>query len=351
MTNNRMERTEQVRMLTYRHEPDIPAVVRRRAKRTAAYCRVSTLQEEQDLSFETQRDYYLKLIEGSPYMIPAGIYADQGFSGLQSHGRREFQRMIEDCEKGKIDQILVKSLSRFSRNAAECVTYLQRLKTLGVAVQFEKEGLSSFDHEAELLLSIYASIAQHESCVLSQNVSWTKRYSAAMGRPCQGACYGYRIERGPGNKSGTWKIDEEEAKRIRLMFDLAVSAHTYGEIIQALNEYEIAHGGKPFWTYWRVSAALKREAYRGDLLTNKTVVLDYTRKKAVKNTGFVDQYYLEKHHEAIVAQAIYDKVQKYLKIHLLSARHRKLRAKWFQKQAVKRGKKRKGKVNAIREGE
>lgn len=263
-------------------------------------------------------------------MVPAGIYADQGFSGLQSSQRKEFMRMIGDCEDGKIDQILVKSISRFSRNAAECIGYLQRLKGMGIAVQFEKEGMSSFDREAGLLLSIYASIAQNESCVLSQSVCWSKRHSAALGKPSQRTCYGFRLARSPDGKNKLWKIVPEEAERIRLMFDLAGSAHSFQEIVRALNELEIASGSEPFWTYGRVRAALMREAYRGDLLTNKTVVLDYARKRAVRNEGFVDQFYIVGHHEPIVDAVVFHRVQEYLKGDLLDGRNKKQRSQWLK---------------------
>ena len=329
MTNQYQTADKRVVNQTLHYEPPLPNAARGGIKRTAAYCRVSTLQEEQELSFETQRDYYLNKIEKAPDMILAGIYADQGFSGLQSKDRREFQRMMRDCEAGKIDLILVKSLSRFSRNAAECIGYLQRLKELGIAVAFEKEGLNSFDREAELLLLIYASIAQNESCVLSQSVCWAKRHSAELGRPAQKTCYGYRIDKSNGGDK-TWRICEPEAQRIRFMFDLASKACTFSEIIRALNDYEVSCGGEPDWTYGRVSAALRREAYRGDLLTNKTVVLDYASKRPVKNTGIIDQFYIEGHHEPIVDAEVYEKVQTYLKANLLSGRHKRQRRRWFE---------------------
>ena len=314
---------------TFHYEPAAQSGKNGGKKRAAAYCRVSTLAEEQELSFDTQRDYYTDLIGRDPEMILVGIYGDQGFSGLQSKQRREFQRMLADCEAGKIDVIFVKSLSRFSRNTVECMDYLQRLRDLGIAVFFEKEGMNSLDLQAQMALSIYASIAQNESCSLSENTRWARRQRAEMGDPVQKCCYGYRAVRQTGEIRRKWVIQEDEARRIRLMFALAHQGYSFMEIQKELNQYEAQQRSGVVWTSDRVRGALKREAYRGDILTDKMVTLDYLKKKVVKNTGQVDQFYIEQHHDPIVEPAVYDEVQEYLREGLLNGRNSQMRKNWF----------------------
>ena len=315
---------------TYHYEPAALPANSTGRKRVAAYCRVSTLAEEQELSFDTQREYYSDIIGRDPNMILVGIYGDQGFSGLQSKQRKEFQRMLADCEAGKIDVIMVKSVSRFSRNTVECMEYLQRLQELGIAVMFEKEGLNSLDHQAQMILSIYVSIAQNESCSLSQNIRWARQQQAEMGDPALRSCYGYRIVKQKGDIRRKWVIQEEEARRIRLIFNWALQGYTYSEITNKLNRYEAHQNSDEHWTRGRIVCALKREAYRGDILTDKTVTLDYLTKKVVRNTGMVDQYYIEQHHDPIVDPAVFDEVQEYIKRGYLNGRNRLIREVWFK---------------------
>ena len=289
MTRQKHSNELKNRMETFHYEPPKSVAHSDKVERVAAYCRVSTLYEEQELSFETQREFYKNLILNDPSKTLVGIYADQGFSGLDASKRKEFQRMMADCEAGKIDVILVKSISRFSRNTVECMEYLQKLKKNGIGVIFEKEGLNSLDSRMEMILSIYATMAQTESSSTSENLRWAKQRRAEMGDPVRYACYGYRAYTNPVDKRRYWKIHEEEAKRIRLMFDMAYKGYSTVEITEKLNEYENANGSKP-WSYGRVRDTLQNEAYRGDILTHKYVSLDYLNRKLVRNKGLVDQY-------------------------------------------------------------
>ena len=139
--------------------------------RTAAYCRVSTDKEEQEGSYELQFEYYNKLIINNPFMQLVGIYGDKGKSGLSAQNRPGLQKLLKDCRAGKIDLILTKSLSRFSRNMAECVEMIRELRSLSVNVQFEKENLNSNDTKSDLILDIYAAIAQEESHSIVRTLS------------------------------------------------------------------------------------------------------------------------------------------------------------------------------------
>ena len=187
-------------------------------RRAAAYCRVSTLTEEQELSFDAQRSFYTEMISRDPSLTLVGIYADQGFSGLNMSRRKEFQRMLADCEAGLIDVIFVKSVSRFSRNAADGLAVLKRLNALGIQVLFEKEGLDSSNPATEMILNIYATMAQNESCSLSENIRWTQAHNAQMGNPTRNVCFGYRVEKKKGDPFRYWVIQEEEASNSFALF-------------------------------------------------------------------------------------------------------------------------------------
>ena len=155
-----------------------PTIVEQKEKkefgqmRVAAYCRVSTKQEEQLNSYEVQKRYYLEKINGNPDWKLAGIYADEGLSGTQAAKRDDFLRMIKDCEKGKIDYIITKSVARFARNTVDALKYVRKLKALGIGVYFEEQCLDSLKSESELALGIYSVLAQAESENISANVRW-----------------------------------------------------------------------------------------------------------------------------------------------------------------------------------
>ena len=135
--------------------------------RVAAYCRVSTTSDTQDGSFEVQCEYYEKLIRSDPNMEFVGVYGDHGKSGRAMRGRKELNRLIKDCEAGKIDLVLTKSISRFARNMLECVEAIRHLKECSVTVRFEKENLDTETMGGELMLGILAIIAQEESNSIS----------------------------------------------------------------------------------------------------------------------------------------------------------------------------------------
>ena len=152
-----------------------------RQLRVAAYCRVSTDDEEQLTSYEAQQTYYTDKIMTNPQWTMAGIFADEGITGTSAQKRPEFQRMIRKCRQKKIDLVLVKSISRFARNTVDCLNYIRALRTLGIAVIFEKENLNSISWESEFLLTLYGAFAQSESESISKNVSWGKRQAMKGG--------------------------------------------------------------------------------------------------------------------------------------------------------------------------
>ena len=150
--------------------------------RVAAYCRVSTKQEEQLNSYEVQVKHYTERIQSEPKWTLVGIYADKGITGTSIKKRDEFNRMIKKCKQGKIDMIITKSIARFAQNTVDCLTHTRMLKYLGVDVYFEEQGIHSTDPGAEFYITIYGSIAQSESENISTNVKWGKAQSARDGK-------------------------------------------------------------------------------------------------------------------------------------------------------------------------
>lgn len=277
------------------------------ARRVAAYCRVSTLAEEQALSFETQCAYYARLIDDDPTMMLAGVYGDRGGSGLTVKKRPAFQRMMEDCLDGKIDLVLTKSVSRFARNLSDCVRCVRLLREKGVPVLFEKEGIDSADPGGELILSVLASLAQQEVHAMSESVRWSFDCRNAGGQPARAARYGYRRD------GSAWRVREPQAERVRLAFRMAAAGARYRDIRDALNGMESEAGTGERWTPYRVRAMLGSEVYAGDLLTNQWFTADYLTQRAARNRGDRPQYYLEGHHEAIIDRETFQAVSERLR--------------------------------------
>ena len=293
-------------------------------KRTAAYCRVSTTSDTQDGSFETQCEHYEKLIRESPDMEFVGVYGDHGKSGRSMRGRKELNRLIEDCEAGRIDLVLTKSISRFARNMLECVETIRHLKECGVTVRFEKEGLDTETMGGELMLGILATIAQEESNSISQNMNWSRQKHVEKGQPWDAARYGF-VSVG---KEHRWEVVEHEAEVVRQAFYMAGMCHTYQEITDELNRMESEGGNGRVWTNPTVVNLLRSEVYIGNYLSRKhcRIVDENGVAKRVKNTGQADQILIEGHHEALVSTELYDAVQELLDRTTLGGNRRKFSA-------------------------
>lgn len=279
--------------------------------RTCAYCRVSTASDTQDGSFEVQCEYYERLISSDPEMEFVGVYGDHGKSGRKMYNRTELNRMIKDCEDGKIDLILTKSISRFARNMADCVETVRHLKELGVRVLFEKENLDTDTMTGELILGILATIAQEESISLSQNQAWSRMKHLERGETWSPPRYGYTSD----GKNHGWVIVPNQAEVVRMAFYMAATCHTYAEIRDEMNRMEREEGSEKVWTKPIVALLLRSENYVGDFLSNKecTIIDSNGKEKRVKNKGFVDQILIEGHHPAIVSHELFDIVQELIK--------------------------------------
>lgn len=283
--------------------------------RAAAYARTSTDQEIQEGSFELQVKHFREMIEADPRLELVDVYGDLGKSGRNAETRPEFQRMLSDCEAGKIDVIYTKSVSRFARNIADLVEVLQRLRELGIRVVFEKEGLDSTKRQAEYLLHILGIVAEEESRSFGENVRLGLAMRAATGHPVGRTPYGYkRID-----KDANWEIVGDEAKRVRLAFRLAGSGTCYPDIRKALNELEESEGTGADWGRERLRRLLRNEAYKGDVLTGKSYVVHGKTKQQRRNKGEREQFYLEKHHDPIVTPELFDRVQNLMDLGLLNS--------------------------------
>ncbi len=285
--------------------------------RTAVYCRVSTASDLQDGSYEAQIRYYRQLVEEHPGLVLEGIYGDLGKSGRYMENRPGFLEMLLACEEGRVDLILTKSVSRFARNMADCVSVVRRLGELGVTVHFEKEGFTAGSSSGELLLGILAAIAQEESVSLSQNIRWAKARRNAMGRPSEPVSYGYRRLK-PGWE---WAVEEQEARRVRLAFQMACSGCDYGEIRTALQEMEEREQTGKRWRQTPVTYMLTNVSYTGDYLTNKSCLITGRKGgRQVQNEGLADQYLIRDHHPPLVSRRVFQLTGELVRRRLLYTR-------------------------------
>ena len=275
--------------------------------RVAAYCRVSTEQEEQENSFRNQVDYYTRYISEHPEYELAGIYADEGISGTNTKKREEFKRMIADCEAHKIDMVITKSISRFARNTQDCLENYRKLKNLGVVVVFEKENIRSTETTGELLLTILSSLAQDESRNISENCKWGIRSKFQKGIPHINTCRFMGFDK---LSDGRMVVNEEEAKLVRRVFEEFLEGFSCSTIAARLNEEGIPGvSGEPKWISPTIEGMLKNEKYMGDSLLQKHITVDFLTKKQIRNDGSVAQYYVKDSHEAIISRDDWNAVQ------------------------------------------
>ena len=278
--------------------------------RVAAYCRVSTEQEEQQNSYQVQIAYYTDLINRKKKWTLAGIFADEGISGTQTKKRTEFNRMIRMCRNKKIDLVITKSISRFARNTVDCLEYVRQLKDLGIGVIFEKENINTMTMTSEFMIALYGSFAQAESESISKNVSWGKEKAYREGKVQFQYKYLLGYKKGADGKP---EIVPEEAETVKLIFNMYLDGYTLLNIADTL----MAQGrrtatGKNIWSKGEVQRILKNEKYVGDALLQKTFTSDCITHKVVKNNGERPMYLVTDHHAPIVDRDTYNRVQQEL---------------------------------------
>ncbi len=225
----------------------------------AAYCRVSSGSEDQLASYWNQVTFYTDHIGQNPDWELADIYADEGLTGTRADTREDFQRMLRDCARGKIDRILVKSISRFARNTRDCLAAVRQLRLMGVSVYFEKEKIDTAGLGGEMLLSMYSASAQQESVSISDNLRWSYKRRMESGDfiTCR-APYGYKLSK------GMLEIYEPEAEVVRRIFREYLSGKGKQQIIDGLNTDGVTKDC--IWRANYISMILANEKYAGDVL-------------------------------------------------------------------------------------
>lgn len=282
-----------------------PISMQGRKRRVGVYVRVSTDSEDQQNSYASQISYYTTLIEKHADWELVDVYADEGVTGTKLDRRDDFLRLMRDARRGKLDAVLVKSVSRFARNTRDCLDSLRELKLLGVSVQFDKESLNTETLTTELMVSVSGSLAQEESVSMSQNMRWSYQKRMQSGRfiTCN-APFGYRLH----GKEMT--ICEKEAEIVRWMFESYLAGMNTLEIAEAVTATGIPTSeGTPYWGKNAVSYILHNEKYAGDSLGQKSFTAEPFPFRALDNHGEKPQYYAEGTHPAIVDRDTFERVQ------------------------------------------
>ena len=283
-----------------------PSVHSAATLRVAAYCRVSSDSIDQLESYAAQLDYYDQLIKSTPSWELIDLYADEGLTGTKADTREDFQRLLRDCRKGLIDKMLVKSISRFARNARDCLAAVRELKSLGVSVFFEAQNIDTGSMGGEMMLAYYGAQAQQESMSISNNMRWSYQRRMKSGEfiTCR-APYGYTLTK------GQFTIDKDEAPIVRRIFEEYLS----GTGVTAIAERLIAErvpkeGGR--WTEASVFSILKNEKHAGNVLLQKRYTEDEFPFRKAWNKGERTMYYIENSHTPIISNDEFNRAQRLL---------------------------------------
>ncbi len=279
-------------------------------KRVAAYCRVSTDSEEQLTSYQNQVRVYTEMIAANKEWEFAGLYADEGISGTRADKRPEFQRMIRDCQNGKIDYIITKSVSRFARNTVECLEYVRSLKAQGIGIFFEEQNIDTLKNESELYLVIYAGFAQSESESISKHITWTYRKKFEEGK------VSFQYKNFLGYRKGADSQPEvvpEEAAIVERIYEMFLAGQPVKMIVQTLQAEKIEIPGKNLsFSKNMIMNILRNEKYCGDCILQKTVTVDCISKTRKANQGEAPMYIVENNHPAIISREVFNRAQEEL---------------------------------------
>ena len=275
--------------------------------RVAAYCRVSTDDEDQIKSYNSMVKYYTELIKNNNQWVFAGVYADKAITGTKVDKREDFQRLIQDCMDGKIDMVIAKSLPRFARNTLDTLKYVRMLKEKGIAVYFEVEKINTMK-DGEFLMTILSSVAQQEventSAYVKKGLKMKMKRGELIGF---NGCLGYDYH--PEDKSLT--VNEYEAETVRMIYDLYLQGYGTTTIAHRLTELGRRNKkGEVIWHTHGVMGIIKNEKYKGDVLLGKTFTTDPISKRRLANMGEQDQFYIRDHHESIVSREVWDEAER-----------------------------------------
>jgi site-specific DNA recombinase len=274
-------------------------------KRVAAYCRVSTDHEAQLESLENQMEAFrFRAAQRGDWDL-VNVYADEGLSGTSMKGRTKFLEMIDDCEAGKIDYIITKSISRFARNTVDTLTMVRKLQGWGVQLFFEKEGIDTADSLSELVLTIMASFAQEESRSISENVKWGIRKRFEAGNEVKVPLYGFY------HKEDELFIPEpEEAKVVQEVFERYVHGEMPLSIIKDMSERGIKPPAGDCWKRLQIDRMITNEKYIGDVVLQKTYIENHLTHRQIRNKGEMPTFHVKNAHDAVVDRHIFEQAQK-----------------------------------------
>lgn len=266
--------------------------------RVAAYCRVSTDSDDQRNSFAAQNTHYMELIEAHDLWELVDIYADEGITGTSAKKRKDFQRLLSDCRKGRIDKVLVKSISRFARNTTECLESIRELKSLDISIYFEEHNIDTKMVSSEMLTAVIASCAQAESESISQNMRWgvQKRMESGTYNTCRAAT-GFRL-----SENGL-RVHQEEAAVVYSIYEDYLQGKSSREIADRLNREGALNRS---WSRPSIDYILMNERYAGNALLNKRYTTDTLPRAQKPNRGERPMYYVQNSNPAIISQEMYD---------------------------------------------
>lgn len=277
--------------------------------RVAAYARVSSDSDDQINSYIAQVDFYTKFISSKENWEMVDIYADEGLTGMETRHRDEFNRMIADCRDGKIDRILVKSISRFARNQEDYIYFMRELLRLGVTIYFEKENIDTGKMTSEQAADIYGAFAQMETTGHSQNMRISNRIRMEKGMFVpSSAPYGYRLV------NNELVIVPEEAEIVRRIFQMYLSGQGKEDIAKELNRLEIKRNtecGK--WYLHTIDYILTNITYTGDQIWQKTYATDVLPFQQVHNKGQKPKYFVEDCGPAIISKEDFHAAQELIR--------------------------------------
>lgn len=293
----------------------------KKAKRVVAYARISFENERTPRSLSLQISYYSKLIQSTPGWRYAGVFSDSGVSGTTTN-RAGFQELLAKARAGGIDLILTKSISRFARNTVDLLEVCRELKGIGVEVFFEKENISTFSDDGELMLTLLASFAQAESEQISANAKWRVSKKFEQGLANGFHLYGYS----PSADAADVQIVPEEADVIRWVFESYMEQVSCEAMARELTKRGVRLPNQPTVNVDPESLRfiLKNPTYTGDLVLGRWFVPEGKIGRTIKNTGEKPKYLVENAIPAIISREQFDQVQKEI------ARRRALgaRANW-----------------------
>jgi DNA invertase Pin-like site-specific DNA recombinase len=273
-------------------------------KRVAAYCRVSTEQDDQLNSLENQKQYFEQHIRNNLDWEFCGLYVDEGISGTSVEKREGFKQMIADAKARKFDLVLTKSISRFARNTLDSILYTRELKALGIGVYFMSDNINTLDPNAELHLTILSAIAQQESNESSKRVKWGQKRRMEQGFVFGVRPFGYNLI------NGKLTINKEESKIVKLIFNLYLSGKGVQLVSKELENRGIpAPNGTERWKNITILRILKNEKYIGMLKQRKRITVDFLSHKRKTNEGEEEFVIVENSHEPIIEKEIFDMVQ------------------------------------------